>query len=181
MEPSRFKIVIAGDASVGKTTFINRHLTGEFAQKYIPTLGVDVHSLHFSTNYGPIVFDMWDTAGVERYGGLREAYSLKAKGLIVMFDTTSQSSYDNYPKWREQTLKVSPGIPVVVCGNKVDIKNRVVYSKTIKFAKGDSYYDISAKSNYNFEKPFLDLARKLMGRDDLEFIQSAPMMPTECS
>ena len=181
MELSRFKIVIAGGAGVGKSTFINRHLTGEFTRDYLPTLGVDVHSLHFSTNYGPIVFDMWDTAGVERYSGLREAYSLKAKGLIVMFDTTSQSSYDNYPNWREQTLKVSPGIPVVVCGNKVDIKNRVVSSKTIKFAKGDSYFDISAKSNYNFEKPFLALARKLSGHVDLEFIQLSPMVPPEIS
>ena len=56
-------------------------------------------------------------------------------------------------------------IPVVLCGNKVDVKNRQVKAKTVTYhrKKNLQYYEISAKSNYNFEKPFLYLARKLAG------------------
>ena len=41
------------------------------------------------------------------------------------------------------------------------------------------YYDISAKSNYNFEKPFLWLARKLVGDPNLEFVEMPALEPPE--
>ena len=60
----------------------------------------------------------------------------------------------------------------LLCGNKVDIKDRKVKAKSVAFhrKKNLQYYDISAKSNYNFEKPFLWLARKLIGDPNLEFV-----------
>ena len=66
-------------------------------------------------------------------------------------------------------VRVCENIPIVLCGNKVDVKERKVKAKTITFhrKKNLQYYDISAKSNYNFEKPFLWLARKLVGNSTL--------------
>ena len=66
-------------------------------------------------------------------------------------------------------VRVCENIPIVLCGNKVDVKERKVKAKTITFhrKKNLQYYDISAKSNYNFEKPFLWLARKLVGNPAL--------------
>ena len=58
-----FKLVLVGDGGVGKTTFVKRHLTGEFEKKYIATLGVEVHPMTFHTTKGPIKFNVWDTAG----------------------------------------------------------------------------------------------------------------------
>lgn len=62
-------------------------------------------------------------------------------------------------------ISVCENIPIVLCGNKVDVKNRQVKAKQVTFhrKKNLQYYEISAKSNYNFEKPFLYLARKLAG------------------
>eukprot|EP00878_Enallax_costatus_P028659 GHUV01030974.1.p1 GENE.GHUV01030974.1~~GHUV01030974.1.p1 ORF type:complete len:153 (-),score=46.41 GHUV01030974.1:776-1234(-) len=61
--------------------------------------------------------------------------------------------------------RVCENIPIVLCGNKVDVKNRQVKPKQVTFhrKKNLQYYEISAKSNYNYEKPFLYLARKLTG------------------
>ena len=61
--------------------------------------------------------------------------------------------------------RVCPNIPMVLVGNKVDVKNRQVKPKQITFhrKKNLQYIELSAKSNYNFEKPFLYLARKLTG------------------
>ena len=72
-------------------------------------------------------------------------------------------------------------MPIVLCGNKVDVKERKVKAKTITFhrKKNLQYYDISAKSNYNFEKPFLWLARKLVGNPTLEFVAAPALAPPE--
>jgi GTP-binding nuclear protein Ran len=75
MKPqATFKLVLVGDGGVGKTTFVKRHLTGEFEKKYIATRGVNVNPIIFYTNHGPIQFNIWDTAGQEKLGGLREGY-----------------------------------------------------------------------------------------------------------
>ena len=55
----RFKVVLVGDGGVGKTTFLKRHLTGEFEKKYVATIGVEVHALSFHTTRGKITFNIW--------------------------------------------------------------------------------------------------------------------------
>merc|ERR1712000_462206 len=131
-----FKLVLVGDGGTGKTTFVKRHLTGEFEKKYLATLGVEVHPLGFTTN-------------------------------------------KNVPNWHRDLVRVCENIPIVLCGNKVDVKERKVKAKTITFhrKKNLQYYDISAKSNYNFEKPFLWLARKLVGNPQLEFVAAPALAP----
>jgi GTP-binding nuclear protein Ran len=78
-------------------------------------------------------------------------------------------------------VRVCENIPIVLCGNKVDVKDRKVKAKAITFhrKKNLQYFDISAKSNYNFEKPFLWLARKLGGNPSLEFVASPALEPPE--
>ena len=131
---------------------------------------------------------MWDTAGQEKFGGLRDGYYINGQCGIIMFDVTSRITYKNVPNWHRKLshpicrhggnyltrntgdlVRVCENIPIVLTGNKVDVKERKVKAKTITFhrKKNLQYYDISAKSNYNFEKPFLWLARKLVGNQTL--------------
>nr|XP_036585397.1 GTP-binding nuclear protein GSP1/Ran [Colletotrichum truncatum]KAF6795294.1 GTP-binding nuclear protein GSP1/Ran [Colletotrichum truncatum] len=161
------------------TTFVKRHLTGEFEKKYMATLGVEVHPLGFTTNFGQIQFDVWDTAGQEKFGGLRDGYYINGQCGIIMFDVTSRITYKNVPNWHRDLVRVCENVPIVLCGNKVDVKERKVKAKTITFhrKKNLQYYDISAKSNYNFEKPFLWLARKLVGNAALEFVAAPALAP----
>ncbi len=114
---------------------------------------------------------------------------------IIMFDVTSRITYKNVPNWHRDLERVCENIPIVLCGNKVDVKvrrglvrpcvrgdenadgsaslrsprarlqERKVKTSGVTFhrKKNLQYFEISAKSNYNFEKPFLWLARKLVG------------------
>ena len=160
-----------------------------------------VHPITFHTNFGQICFNTWDTAGQEKFGGLRDGYYIEGSSPlplfisclvlltfvgqcgIIMFDVTSRITYKNVPNWHRDLVRVCENIPIVLCGNKVDVKDRKVKAKTITFhrKKNLQYFDISAKSNYNFEKPFLWLARKLAGNQSLEFVASPALAPPEVS
>lgn len=140
-----------------------------------------MHPLTFHTNRGAIKFNCWDTAGQEKFGGLRDGYYIQGQCAIVMFDVTSRITYKNVPNWHRDLTRVCENIPIVLCGNKVEIKDRKVKAKQITFhrKKNLQYYDISAKSNYNFEKPFIWLARKLSGDNTLHFVEAPALQPPE--
>jgi GTP-binding nuclear protein Ran len=176
-----FKLILVGDGGVGKTTFIKRHLAGEFEKKHVASLGVDVYRLTFHTNLGPIKFNVWDTAGQKKPGDLRDGYYVQGQCAILMFDVTSPKSYDNLAKWHRDLTRVCEDIPIVLCGNKVDVKDRKVKAKQITFHVKNNlkYYDVSAKSNYNFEKPFVWLALKLSGDDNLRLVEAPVLQPPE--
>ena len=178
---AEFKLVLIGDGGVGKTTFVKRHLTGEYEKSYIATVGVDVHPLKFFTSRGPIVFNVWDTAGQEKLSGLRDGYYIGGQCGIIMFDVTSRITYKNVPKWHRDLIRVCDNIPIVLVGNKVDVKDRKVKAKLITYHRRHNlqYFDVSAKSNYQFEKPFLWLARRLSGDPQLAFVEAPVLMPSE--
>lgn len=172
MEIPTFKCVMVGDGGVGKTTLVAKHLTGEFEKVYEPTLGVEVHPLVFNTTKGPVRFNIWDTAGQEKYGGLRSGYYVQSDCAIVMFDLTGKLSYENSKKWYSDIRNVCGNIPVVLVGSKSDISDIKVQPDDIELdrANGEMYFSISSKSNYNFEKPFIALARKLMNDYSIQLI-----------
>lgn len=89
-----------------------------------------------------------------------------------MFDVTSRITYKNVPNWHRDVTRVCDNIPIVLVGNKVDVRERQVKAKAIQFHRKRNlqYYDISARSNYNFEKPFLWLARRLTNQPTLVFV-----------
>ena len=140
-----------------------------------------MHPLNFVTNRGQIIFHVWDTAGQEKFGGLRDGYYIQGQCAIIMFDVTSRLTYKSVPNWHRDLVRVCENIPIVLVGNKVDVKDRKVKAKAITFhrKKNLQYYDVSAKSNYNFEKPFLWLARKLVGDPQLSFVEAPALAPPE--
>merc|ERR1719321_2421824 len=83
--------------------------------------------------------------------------------------------------WHRDLCRVCENIPVVLCGNKVDVKTRQIKAKQVTYhrKKNLQYHEISAKSNYNYEKPFLYLARKLMEDDKLNFVEQVALAPSE--
>lgn len=176
-----YKVVLVGDGGTGKTTFVKRHLTGEFEKKYNATIGVEVHPMDFCTSRGKIRFMVWDTAGQEKLSGLRDGYYIGADCAIIMFDVCSRITYKNVPKWHKDITRVCDNIPIVLVGNKVDIADRKVKAKQILFPRkhGIQYYDISAKSNYQFEKPFLWFLKKLTGDPNLTLVEAPALAPKE--
>ena len=169
-----------------------------------------MHPLLFHTSFGPIVFDVWDTAGQEKFGGLRDGYYIQGKvsekifrRIVLKLDSvpssclmsppvlhtrtspigieTSFGSVKTSPWFSAETRLTNPGFWCSFLILQVDMKDRAVKAKSIVFhrKKNLQYYDISAKSNYNYEKPFLWLARKLSGEASLEFAAMPALAPPE--
>lgn len=186
-----FKLILIGDGGTGKTTYLKRIKDGSFRREYIATVGVDVSDVNFRTNYNEnIHFQVWDTAGQEMYSQLNDVYYIGADAAIIMFDVTSRITFKNVATWLEKlrllTTDVSTGkeIPVIICGNKIDLKDRKVQQNFIKQQLSKNitqYVDISAKSNHNYEIPFLVAARKLTGLQNLTFAENINLQPPEAT
>lgn len=159
-----YKIVLVGDAEVGKSTFVQRHLTGEWHREYEATIGVEVNPLRFITNYGDICFNVWDCGGQEKLSSLKEAYYM-ADAALVFCDLERRETQNNVPLWVEKVKDVVPDVHVVVCANKFDRKVRITRLRKL----GHPYYEISSKTGYEYVRPFLALARFLTGHNDLCF------------
>jgi GTP-binding nuclear protein Ran len=166
------KVVLIGDGGVGKSTFVKRFRTNKFDQIYTATLGVEVHRIKFRTNYGTITFNCWDTAGQEKFGGLRDGYYINADAAMIFFDLNSRITYKNLGSWKKSFERTVKDAPIVVVGNKVDIPERKLKRDDVtKPTEWDfPYFETSVRTGLNCKDPFLSLARTLTGNQDLEFI-----------
>ncbi|MHA1332213.1 MAG: Rab family GTPase, partial [Candidatus Hodarchaeales archaeon] len=76
----KYKIILAGDGSVGKTTLINRFVTGRFTSDYKATIGVDIFSKRFKVNDNAINLQIWDIAGQSLFKNFRRKFYSQARG-----------------------------------------------------------------------------------------------------
>ena len=110
------KILLIGDGGVGKTAIIRELRYGYFEKKYLSTVGAEAHRMEI----GFTDVELWDISGNDKYAQWREAYFRNADAAVIMFDVTHQRSYRNVKKWYAEIQDASPGIPVIVIGNKTD-------------------------------------------------------------
>ena len=165
-----FKIVLVGDAEVGKTSLTTRFAYGTFTDQYISTLGVDfvVKTLPISGHV--VKLQVWDTAGQERYAGIRPIYYRGAKGAVLVFDLTRKESFLNVEKWIEQVQRfASQGIPIVLVGNKIDLADsrEVTQSDISKILveKGLVYFETSAKIDQGVNETFRRVTELILERE----------------
>lgn len=164
------KVCIIGDEGVGKTTFIDRHVTGIFTRIHVPTSGCCTHPIRYGTNKGEIILNTWDISGqVSEYTC---GYYSASSAFIVFFDLTNIMSFTNVKKWIEDARMAITNVPIILVGTKCDMRERKVTSEMIKkfldTININSCHIISSKSNYNIEEPIIGTIRACFG-DDTHF------------
>jgi small GTP-binding protein len=117
------KIILVGDASVGKTHLLNRYIKGTLPKHNVPTIGVEFATRTVTLPSGANVkAQIWDTAGQERYRAITSAHYRKALGALVVYDVTKEKTFDSVTRWVEELkYHAEPDIVIVLVGNKVDL------------------------------------------------------------
>ena len=166
-----FKIVFFGDGGVGKTTLINRYLTGVFRSDSTITIGVDFHVKKIEIDDKRVSLQIWDFAGEDRFRFLMPSYVVGASGGIFMFDITRYTSLKNFNDWIEIFKKGYKGdehqMPILMVGSKLDLefKRAVSRDEAFELAKKNNLYgylECSAKSGEHVSDIFEEISRLMM-------------------
>lgn len=139
---SIIKIVLLGDTSVGKTSFVRKYLKHDISSTHKPTIGAAMSSKKIDIYNTTVDMHIWDTAGQERYNSLNSLYYRGSNIAIIMYDITNPDSFikaHNY--YNDLILKGPANIVIGLVGNKSDIAIQDPQRRTIPFSVGKDWAD----------------------------------------
>jgi Ras-related protein Rab-7A len=162
------KLIILGDSGVGKTSLMNQYVNCKFSHNYKATVGTDFLTKEVVLGDTVVTLQIWDTAGQEKFQSLGSAFYRGADACVLVYDITSEKSFEQLNTWREEFLnRANPSdpqnYPFVVIGNKVDCESerRVSLEKAKQWCntrgpKEINCYETSAKNAVMVETAFLE-------------------------
>ena len=91
-----FKLVLIGESGVGKTSLINRYVSNTFESNMVPTPGSSftTKTMLFKNYNKSIKFDIWDTAGQEKYRCLAKVFYKECNGCLLIYDICDKKSFE---------------------------------------------------------------------------------------
>lgn len=166
-----FKIVLVGNSSVGKTSFLRRFCEDHFSPGMAATVGIDYRVKTVTVDNSRVALQLWDTAGQERYRCITQQFFRKADGVIVMYDLTARQSFLSVRQWLSTVEEaVGDHLPVLLLGNKIDIEKEREVPRGLgeQLAKESNliFYECSAYSGHNTKESLMHLARILKEQED---------------
>jgi len=166
-----FKIVVLGDAAVGKTSLINQYIEHSFQEDYKPTLGANIirKDMHMEKINAHVRLIMWDLAGQEKYNVIRSMYFQGCVGALLVYDITRRATFETInSKWlRDFNKYVKKEGTYILIGNKTDLSEQRVVSVDDgnSFANeinASDFIETSAKYGENVEKAFQNLVHNIL-------------------
>ena len=129
----KYKIILLGDSSVGKTCIFKKITTGQFNEKIISTIGMDRRTLNLEINTSKegepehkqnCDIQLWDTAGQERFRSITKNYYASSQGLLFIYDITKRETFENLDEWFKNVhddLGDENNYLIFLVGNKLDL------------------------------------------------------------
>ena len=175
----KFKIVLIGNISVGKSSIIKRFVNNEFDEEYVCTIGTELSkkSLLVSQNKMLELF-IWDTCGQEKYRSITRQYYAKAHTILLVFDLTSEKAFDDLQSWYEEALEYINDAKCMffLLGNKSDLKEEIKINEEDirafmkKNQKIKQYFEVSALNGHNIDLSFDKIGNHLLSTYEFEKI-----------
>ncbi len=163
----RFKFIVIGDASVGKTSIIMRFVEHKFEGDYRSTIGLNLLShQHNLLGDAEITFQIYDIGAHDFFRRVRSAYYTGAHACFIVFDLIRRETFDHVQKWYDELTEFVGTLPICLIGNKADleVQRQVTAEEGIKMAEKieASYLETSAKTGSNVDDSFTLMAYKLV-------------------
>ena len=164
-----YKILVLGEIAAGKTCLIIRYTNGNFKEDSISTIGVDVKSKDVTVNKVKYKFNIWDTAGQEKFYSIGKTYYNGVNGIVIAFDLSEEGAIKKLNGWLSKLKENidSTVIPIVIAGTKCDLKNIQIKKEAINVIASlhkSKYFETSAKNNINVDEAFQYLAEEIIRR-----------------
>jgi small GTP-binding protein len=119
-DPAR-KVILVGDAGVGKTSVMFSYADGVFSQQ-LATVGSAQRTVQVDVGGKTVPLDIWDTAGQERYRAQIRLYLTRATAALIVFDVTDEASIDHVSEWVDILMQgIDPECKLFLVGNKIDL------------------------------------------------------------
>ena len=160
------KMLLVGDASVGKSSLLLRFCGMDFSNRQFSTIGVDFRTRYVSIENRTFKCALWDSAGQERFRTLTASYYRGAHGIILVYDVSQRSTFESLPYWMEEVShhSTNPDAVVLIIANKIDVPDRkVTQQEGLDFAFRHSaiYVETSAKTYQGVTHAFEELLLKI--------------------
>ncbi|XP_075430213.1 transforming protein RhoA-like isoform X1 [Ascaphus truei] len=117
------KLVIVGDGACGKTCLLSVFSKDEFPEVYIPTV-FESYVADIAVDDIQVELALWDTAGQEDYDQLRPLSYPRTDVILMCFSIDNPDSFENITeKWTPEVKHFCPNVPIILVGNKKDLRN----------------------------------------------------------
>ena len=162
-----FKMIVIGDAGVGKSCLTTKAAKGKFEEAYSATVGFEFLVFNVKLNDKVVKLQIWDTCGQEVYRSLISSFYRSASLAIIVYSIDNENSFNNIEKWlNDIKSQSSPDVKIFLIGNKVDLadKRKVTREAGQNFANAHNvsfFTETSAKTGLNVQNVFIEAAKVL--------------------
>lgn len=172
-----YRVVLIGNAYVGKTALIMKYVNRTIQQQYEETVGAAFHTYQTKFEDKQYTIQVWDTAGQEKYRSLGPVYYRNTIAAILVFDITDRQSFQDLSGWIENFRSVAGSKPLIfIVGNKADLESnhKVDETEIQQFAEehGYPYFITSALSGLNVDFLFQSVSEQVIRASTQEIPQS---------
>lgn len=163
-----FKVLIIGDAMVGKSCVLQRYADNKYTENISPTIGVDYRPVYRKIRGHLTKLMIWDTAGQEKFKSITMSFYHGAHGAVIVYDVTQRPTLHHLTNWISELKRICGDIPFIIIGNKNDSssKNRLSLEEISEFIEENGFTDqhflVSALTSENISEAFEAITNILM-------------------
>ena len=169
----KFKVIVVGNMSVGKSCLALRATEGMFKENLGSTVPLSICNFNVKINDKKISLQIWDTCGQEKYRALIKGYYTNSSLAIIVYSVTDKDSFDDINVWYKLIKENISDCKIFLIANKVDSPDRIItYEEGNKCRKDfnfDLYMETSAKSGFNSQELFINAANILKRENEKIF------------